>query len=533
MSECWVALVGPEVEENLSLRYLVAAVHGSSRRCEQYSFNTERDFPRVLHELLTADPAPTVIGLSLAFQWRARDFLALAVALREGGYKGHITVGGHFATFATKEVLEEFEELDSVCRFEAEHTLVALTEALEQGRPLEEVPGLALRRDGVVELTAPRPLPDLTTLPCPDRRGQPARCLGHAVMPLVGSRGCYGNCSFCCIAAWQQSALPGKRYRQREVAAIADEMVAEQNSRGIEIFIFQDDNFFVPNRRMNIERINALADALEERGIRRFATAVKARPADVDPEVFELLVSRLNCLRAYVGIETDSDQGLETLDRRATSAQNRRALEVIRSLDLYICFNLLVFDPDTTIDSLQTNVSFMEQASDNAFALGRVELYAGTPLLARMLAEGRCTGDWMYQGYELASPEMQRVFGMTMACMRDRNFGESSTVLDMWSLRFDLEVARFFHPEVWRPEWIEEGVRLTRSLSMDTVSSLQQIIDRVRSGTPRRGDPAFVAELAASCQTADRQIVEACRQLSGAVCEAVGYTAPSTEVETA
>ena len=54
---------------------------------------------------------------------------------------------------------------------------------------------------------------------------------------------------------------------------------------------------------------------MEAEGLRDFATVVKARPNDVHPEVFRVLVDRLRCIRCYVGIETDADQGLVTLRR--------------------------------------------------------------------------------------------------------------------------------------------------------------------------------------------------------------------------
>jgi radical SAM superfamily enzyme YgiQ (UPF0313 family) len=100
-------------------------------------------------------------------------------------------------------------------------------------------------------------------------------------------------------------------------------MVELQKKRGIDIFVFHDDNFFVPGHKKNAERFNALADALERRGMGRFATLVKARPTDVDPEVFGILRRRLHCIRAYVGIETDADQGLKTLRRWARPSQAR------------------------------------------------------------------------------------------------------------------------------------------------------------------------------------------------------------------
>src|SRR3954452_9165443 len=101
----WIALVGPELEENLSLRYLAASLQQAGFESRILAFNSEQDFPAVLASILGAPEPPFAVGLSLAFQWRAPDFLALAVALREEGYAGHITAGGHFATFAAAELL--------------------------------------------------------------------------------------------------------------------------------------------------------------------------------------------------------------------------------------------------------------------------------------------------------------------------------------------------------------------------------------------------------------------------------------------
>ena len=60
---------------------------------------------------------------------------------------------------------------------------------------------------------------------------------------------------------------------------------------------------------------------------------------------------------------------------------------------------MLMFDPDTTLESVETNLDFIEYAADFPFNFGRVELYAGTPLLARMQAEGRCRGDYLQWDY--------------------------------------------------------------------------------------------------------------------------------------
>ena len=520
-----VCLVGPEVEENLSLRYLASSLQRAGYRARILAFNGERDFSRILAAILEGKSAPLLIGLSLAFQHRAQDFLALAMALRENGYRGHLTAGGHFATFESEALLRDFPELDSICRFEAEETMVELAAALETNKQLDNIAGLAFHRDGDIVFTTPRPLPKLDHLPWPDRTGEPARSFGHPIMPLVGSRGCYGHCHYCCIAAWHEASGQGKRFRLRAVEDVADEMAEQQQARGIEIFVFHDDNFFLPRPEASLGRINALADALAARGVRRFATVVKARPNDVDHAVFAALVERLHCLRAFVGFESDTPAGLATLGRNSQVEHNRHALEVVRSLGLYIGFNLLVFDPDTHLDGIARNVAFMRCAADYPFCIGRVELYAGTPMLSSMRQQGRCRGDFLRRDYRLASPDVERAFRLFMRSMAARNFGDDSAVLRLSMVRFEIEACRFFHPSVYRHEWRERAVAITRRLSLHTADVLAAIVERCSASEALLEDEAVASDLAVACRQLDEHVVAEAQALAVEMSAAMGQTA--------
>lgn len=527
----WIALIGPEIEENLSLRYLSASLQAAGYEVEIVPFAGERQLPSALAHVGCRGEPPLLVGVSLAFQWRATETLALVMALRKQGYAGHITAGGHFATFAAAELLGDFSELDSIVRHEGEHTLVALVRALEGEGSLSDIPGLAFRtHDGEVVATGLPAVPELATLPYPDRRGEPAACFGHRISPLVSSRGCYANCTFCCIAAWHEQTLPGKRYRVREPDDVAAEMVREQRERGIEIFVFHDDNFFVPGKRRNLERFHALADALERHGIGRFATVVKARPTDVDREVFMVLRDRLQAIRVYVGIETDSEQGLKTLRRWSRPRQNHAAIEIVRELGLYCCFNMLTFDPDTTIETLATNLDFMQDACDFPFNFGRAELYAGTPLLQRMQAEQRARGDYLQWDYGLHDPDIERVFHLSMGAFRERNFGADALNNRIMGTRFDIEVCRHFHPERHRPAWREQGIALTRELGRDSVRALRAIVAHVRATAPGPHDRVLVAELAQAMRATERRIAGDAAELADTITQALGHGLPLTRL---
>jgi anaerobic magnesium-protoporphyrin IX monomethyl ester cyclase len=533
----WIALVGPEVAENLSLRYLASSLSQAGYRVEILAFNGERDFSRIVAIILGRDwpdaISPFLVGLSLAFQNRAEDFLALAMALREGGYRGHLTAGGHFATFEAKALLQNFTELDSICRFEAEQTVVELARGIETNASLDAVAGLALRRDQEVVFTAPRPLSQVAHLPRPDRRGAPALCFGHPIMPLVGSRGCYGHCNFCCIAAWNEAGGAAQRFRLREVDDVADEMAEQHRSRGIEIFVFEDDNFFLPRPEASLARIHGLADALAARGVQRFATAVKARPNDVDPKVFAALVERLHCLRAYVGLETDSPAGLVTLGRGTSTAHNHRALDVVSDLGLHIAFNVLLFDPDTGLGDIVRNVAFMRAAAEHAFCVGRVELLAGTPILARMQAQGRCQGDFLRRDYRLASHAVERAFRLFLPSMMARNFGDDAPVVRLMLLRFDVEVARFFHPAVYRETWRDRTVALTRRLSLDTAAVLEITTAHCAAADTAGADASLGDQLEDRCRRLDDAIAAEAQSLAEEMSTAVGRVASLCEVRSA
>ena len=535
----WIALCGPELEENLSLRYLAASLRDAGYTPRILAANREEDLPQVLAAIAHAAEPPLLVGLSLAFQWRAPEFLALAVALRQQGYGGHITAGGHFATFAAADLLRDFPALDSVCRQEAEETLVALCHALEGGASASwgDIPGLVSRDAAGQVAFAPLPaVPDLARLPRPLRSGEPARCFDHGIAPLVSSRGCYANCTFCCIAAWHEQTLPGKRYRLREPADVAAEMAELQRSRGVDIFVFHDDNFFIPNHGKSLARLHALADAIAAEGVRDFATVVKARPNDASPEVFRVLVERLRCIRCYVGVETDADQGLITLRRWARPSQNQRAIEVARALELFVCFNLLMFDPDTTLDSIVKNLDFIEYAADYPFNFGRVELYAGTPLLARLQAEGRCRGDYLQWDYDLGSPPVERFYRLAMACFGERNFGEDALANTIQGMRFDLEIVRRFHPQAHDAGLYAAGRALSRRLALDAVAILRALHAQVAGGAAETGDGALVERLARQARAVEREVraemYQVARQLEARVGRGQALTAQGDRVAT-
>src|SRR6266540_188015 len=198
-----VLLVGPNQESNLSLLYLAASLRAAGHAPEIAAFNEWGDAPSVLRAAQGAD----LVGLSMCFQVRAGEFLALAAELEREAPGRPIVAGGHHASCAATALLDEYPALDLIVIHEGERTLVALADLGEAlVARAGEVPGVAYRSEGRAVLSPPRPIvADLDRLPRPDRAG-PARLLcGVPTAYLMGSRGCVSDCDYCCITTLHNS----------------------------------------------------------------------------------------------------------------------------------------------------------------------------------------------------------------------------------------------------------------------------------------------------------------------------------------
>ncbi|MCC6927971.1 MAG: B12-binding domain-containing radical SAM protein [Gemmatimonadaceae bacterium] len=480
-----IALIGSEHEENLSLRYLAAAVAADGLRSEICPVNEPGDVERVVREVVAL--RPLLVGISVPFQMNAPHALALATRLREAGCTAHITVGGHFATFEYGHIMRDYPAIDSVVRHEGEETLRELCRRLQTGAPLAPLEGAVIRStgdstgdtsDGIVD-GGKRRIPALDTLPFPDRRGPALQVMGINVAPILGSRGCYADCAFCCIYAYAENA-DGARYRRRSPENIVAEMKEEYDRRGVRLFVFHDDNFFVPSREQNLARYRRLKALIGEAGMTGIALVIKCRPNDVHRDLFELLKS-MGLIRTYVGIETNSDEGIVSLNRRITSADNRRALQLFRELDIYHSFNVLIFDPEATMGGIARNLDFMAEFADVPFNFCRAEVYAGTPLKQILEHDARLVGDYFAWGYQMRDARVELLFRISVTAFASRNFKADGVANLNMGIRVDNEMVRHFHPDAWDTAWHERVRDFSRRVGEDSVAAMRTAYDFART----------------------------------------------------
>ncbi len=492
-----VALIGPEFDENLALRYLAASLESDGHDVTIVPFSgseTEFDTER----LLALDAG--LIGLSMSFQVMARANVRLARRLREAGYAGHMTAGGHFPTLTYPMLLRDCEALDSVVIGEGESALVDLARCLDRGRPWCEISGVASRTSsGAIELSRRHRSPvSLDDLPFPLRADPPPEQIGVPMAGVVSSRGCNGGCTFCSIRSFRAEAgLASCAVRSPE--NIADEMERLYKSRGIRLFVFHDDNFLGPSHAENLTRLRALHGEMEKRGIRDVALNIKTRPECVRRDVFSLL-KLMGLVRVYIGVESGNDEGLAAYGRNVSLSTIDEALRTVRELGVFACYNVLVFFPDATLQSIRSDIAFMKSHAFLPFNFGRVEVYSGTALECRLRRQGRLSGNYMAWNYRISDPRAELGFRISSVVFRSRNFDLGGVANTLCTLGYEPDLVRMISPAAAVETEAEDVRKLIERINANSLEYLSAIADFVES--PRAFEPESVSDFAAEIGSA-------------------------------
>jgi radical SAM superfamily enzyme YgiQ (UPF0313 family) len=143
MAKPVVALIGAEFEENLSIRYLASAVEADGFRAVIIPFNESSEAREIVQRV--RDLGPLVVCISVPFQARAPELLALARDIKAKRVETHIAVGGHFATFEYDNILRDFPAVDSIVRHEGEFTVQTICARVQYGAGVVAVPGTVVR----------------------------------------------------------------------------------------------------------------------------------------------------------------------------------------------------------------------------------------------------------------------------------------------------------------------------------------------------------------------------------------------------
>jgi anaerobic magnesium-protoporphyrin IX monomethyl ester cyclase len=297
------------------------------------------------------DLQPDIIGVTSITPsiYAAEEVLKLASEAVPNAVR---VLGGVHATFMFRQVLSEAPWVDVIVRGEGEEIMVALAEAVRDGRwPADrrKIKGLAFRDgDEIVATEAASTVkdlasikPDWTLIDWPHYIYIP---LGVRVAIPNMARGCPFTCSFC--SQWKF----WRDYRVREPKAVADEIEDLVTNHQVGFFILADEEPTI-NKKKFVEFCQELID----RGLNeRVKWGINTRVTDIyrDRDLLKFY-RKAGLVHVSLGTEAAAQLKLDMFNKETTVAENKEAIRLLREADIFTEAQFIVGLDNETPETLE------------------------------------------------------------------------------------------------------------------------------------------------------------------------------------
>ncbi len=421
-----VVLVGFEDQDNLGLRYLSSRLKADGHATRIVAFG--KGAAPILAAVRAMEAE--VVGFSLIFQYMVPQFRAVMRELREAGVTAHFTIGGHYASFEPDALLAAIPELDSVVRFEGEDTLANLVGHIAAGSSWLGVPGLVHRGlDGPVHGPSRQGRERLDDLPWPDRDDIDYRGQRTPTASMLGSRGCPWVCAFCSIITFYEgNGTKGRR--RRDPVRVVDELEYLHRERGVEVVLWQDDDFVAGGPVAVRWAHSVAAEAIRRNLHHTLRWKLSCRSDEVKTDTLAPLVEA-GLTHVYLGVESGDEDSLVHMNKRLKPDVHLRARDVLRGLGVSFDFGFMLMEPWSTVEMVRNNVRFLRAfvgEGDSPATFCRMLPYVGTASQRRLLDEGRFYETNLQADYSFLDPRLDVFYQWLLATFDSRNFTRTGTL---------------------------------------------------------------------------------------------------------
>lgn len=327
---------------------------------------------------------PDIVGVSF-FTYDRFEAVKVANAAKE---LGKVVIGGGLhMTFDPINTLQSVPSIDIGVLGEGEETLFELVKALEEDIPLQDIKGIAYRRNGNVVINCLRPLiGDLDSIPMPAYHFLPMD--KYPYHQILGSRGCPYNCIFCASPEFWR-----RKVRFRSYKFVVDEIEYLIKNYGLKEFDFKDDILFL-NRKWTTNFCNELL----ERSI-SIKWNCLGRVDAVDGLLFKLM-RKAGCETLRFGIESGNERILKVINKNITKQQARYAVKVAKRIPFEVGTLFMLGHPCETVEEMKETCQFAIELGAEHYSFKPADIYPGTQLFRIAVNEGLLSKDhnWFERG---------------------------------------------------------------------------------------------------------------------------------------
>jgi len=283
-----------------------------------------------------------------------------------------VILGGPHATFMPRQTMEECEYIDIIVRGEGEETTRELIENIEKGVPLNKVMEITFRKENGIIDTEPRPfIKNIDDIPFPSRDLLPMHLYkfnGVKYTTMLTSRGCPFGCSFC-----SSSRLFGGYWRGRSPENVLEEIKTVYGEYGIRNIEFMDDTFTLDQKRAE-----KICDGIIEQGW-DISWGASSRVDTLSKELAEKM-KKAGCWIIFLGIESGSQKILDTIGKRITLEQAKKAVEILKDAGIQVLGSFIIGFMQDTKETIKETIKFAKSLNLDYAEFSILTPYPGTPI---------------------------------------------------------------------------------------------------------------------------------------------------------
>jgi len=360
-----------------------------------YPFDTNTLYRGLsLDEIVSRCADTEIFGLSIMFSQDWPITKQLIRKLKQRFPRAVIVAGGEHATAEPIGALEDCEELDYVVTGEGDSILPDLVTALNSGTELGEIAGIAYRTPSRVPVLNPaRPRNrKLHELPWPAWDLFPVENYlseGHGwgvnrgrSMPIVASRGCPYQCTFC-----SNPQMWTTLWLARPVEDVVDEIEFYIKKYGATNFDFQDLTAIVKKEWIK----NFCLTLLAKKIVVTWQLPTGTRTEAIDSEVGQLLFQS-GCKNITYAPESGSEEVLHRIKKKIRLAAVYESAKGCIKAGLDVKFNFIFGFPEDTYRHLFQSVGFMLKLAYvgvSDISIAPFSPYPGSELFFQLQRKGR------------------------------------------------------------------------------------------------------------------------------------------------
>jgi radical SAM superfamily enzyme YgiQ (UPF0313 family) len=295
-----------------------------------------------------------IVGISSTFM-NLKDINEITKYVKEKNREATIILGGPISwSYTSEKIMNEIPDIEAIVLQEGEKTFLNLVKKIQQGEPLNQVPGIAYKSKNGIKKTSLSNFLKGSEIPLPDwKKVNLSKRI--PILPIETARGCVYKCAFC-----SETSYWPKPVRLKPVNKIIEELKTNIQKFKIKTFRFVDSCFTAPQKRCA-----KICDAI----IKEHLDIKWTSYARIDNMSRKLLkkMKQSGCVAVDIGMESGDSNILSNMEKNYTPKDIIKSINTAKETDIITHCNLVIGFPGETSETIDNTINTLEKAQPDTY----------------------------------------------------------------------------------------------------------------------------------------------------------------------